>query len=73
LNGHIDLEDVVGYVEPYGLLLVWERSFPIFEKWKERYNNPKAFEGFEFLVNEIKKTYPNITLISNPQRQRLMQ
>jgi hypothetical protein len=73
MNGQLDLETVLIYVDPNMPFMLWEKSLPIFKAWRERFNNPDMQKGFEYLVNELKKNYPNHTAIPNPSRQRLMQ
>jgi len=66
LNGQIDLESVLLYLQPYGAILVYKKSLPIFEAWRELYNLPKIMGGYEFLVNKLKKRHPNVTIETNP-------
>jgi len=73
LNGHIDLETVLSYLDPIIPFAVWEKSKTIFEEWRERFNYPDMEYGFEFLVKELKRKYPDVTYIPNPERQRFMQ
>jgi hypothetical protein len=72
INGQIDLDTVLLYVEPFGPLLTWEKSLPIFEAWRKRFNYP-IMSGFEFLVNSIKERYPTIVATPHPDRERLLQ
>jgi len=71
-DGKIDLDSALFYVEPFGVLLTWEKSLPIFEEWRERMNYP-IMSGFEFLYNETKKKYPTLVSTPSPYRERLMQ
>jgi len=73
MNGQIDLETVLIYVDPNIPLMLWNKSLPIFQAWRERYNNPHMRNGFEYLVNELKRRHPKHTPIPHPQRLRLMQ
>jgi len=72
IDGQIDLESVLFYVEPFGILLTWEKSLPIFEEWRERMKFP-IMSGFEFLVNSVQERYPTLMSTPYPDRERLMQ
>ena len=56
MDGIIDIETVAMYYPPNIPLIVWEKHLPIVQEWRERYNNPNYHQGFEYLVNEIKRS-----------------
>lgn len=73
IDGMIDLDMALSNLSASMVIGIWEKSKPIFEEWRKRYNIPQWMNGFEFLYNEMKKEYPGFTFAPNPQRQRLMQ
>ena len=73
IDGMIDLDLALSNMPASMVIGIWEKSQPIFEEWKKRYNMPTWVPGLEYLYNEMKKIYPDMSFAPNPQRQRLMQ
>ena len=66
LNGQIDFDTAILYLNPISIVFAWDRSNLIFKEWREMYNLPTIMVGFEFLVNEIKKKYPDMIPMRMP-------
>ncbi len=68
--GLIDDDYVLHNVaNPIVVLAMWEKSKVIFEAWRERYNYPSMYDGFEYLYNTIKEMYPDVTYTPSPLRK----
>jgi hypothetical protein len=46
---------------PGAVISIWEKQLPHVELVRERFNYPELYSGFEYLYNEAKKMYPNMT------------
>ena len=46
---------------PYSIMTLWERFEPVLRSQNERTNDPNMWEPFEYLYNEAKKRYPDVT------------
>jgi hypothetical protein len=73
ISGLIDLDIALINLDPVSIIGIWEKSKPIINEWRKRYNLPSFFNGFEFLHDEMRKIYPDFAFNLNPQRHRLMQ
>jgi hypothetical protein len=51
---------------PITVIAIWEKCKVIFEEWREFYNDPSMYEGFEYLYNVIKQRYPHVTYTPSP-------
>lgn len=61
-DGYIDADYMLKNISPIiPVIAIWERSKVIFEHWRERYNYPSMYDGFEYLYNIVKKEYPDVT------------
>jgi hypothetical protein len=65
-KGLADLEDIHVYAGPLGIVTVWEKYKPVFEYTRKLVNDPNHRKSFEYLYNETKKRYPQLTSV--PQR-----
>ena len=72
MKGQIDAAYVTEFLVPLQPILVWEKSAPIIEEWRKRYNHQGMMYGFEYLVTEIRKKLPDLTTTMNPKREKLM-
>jgi hypothetical protein len=68
LNGQIDFDTVLSYLNPVSVEYAWEKCNSIFEEWRELYNLPSIMAGFEFLVKEIKRKYPEMNPMRLPEQ-----
>jgi hypothetical protein len=50
----LDSETLSNYIQPRSFIFLWEKIQPIVKFHREKLN-PKAYDSFEFLVNEMKK------------------
>ena len=60
-EGLVDLEFLARHHNPSFIKYWWEENEPIFIDQRRRTNNPEAEKDFEFLYDEVKKKYPNVT------------
>jgi hypothetical protein len=67
-EGLIDSDYMLSNVNPIVAMAIWEKSKVIFETWRERYNFPSFYDGFEYLHNTIKEMYPEVTYTLSPLR-----
>ena len=72
-DGTMEVDAAISSLSDMIVIAVWEKSLPIFDEWRKRFNSPSMMNGFELLYNEIMKMNPHTKFIPNPQRQRLMQ
>jgi hypothetical protein len=62
-EGLIDPDIVFEIFNPMVIIQLWEKLEPIERETRIRNNHPKHYEAFEYLYNEAKKRYPEITPI----------
>ena len=60
-QGNIDLDLIFRIFSPMVIIQVWEKIRDHEMGTRERYNHPTHYEDFEYLYNEAKKRYPDIT------------
>ena len=60
-EGLIDPDIVFEIFNPMVIIQLWEKLEPIERGTRIRNNHPKHYEAFEYLYNEAKKRYPDIT------------
>jgi hypothetical protein len=65
-NGYIELDDVLTYMSPIMIYSIWEKSKPIFDEWRSRYNHPTMFADFEFLYNKTKERHQEVVYTPPP-------
>ena len=54
--------DLLFELYPHGaVMMLWEQFEPVIRYARERSNNPRRWKPFEYLYNEAKKRYPDIT------------
>jgi hypothetical protein len=46
---------------PNAILRMWEQFLPLWKEARSRFNNPEHLKSFEFLYNETKKRYPDVS------------
>jgi hypothetical protein len=63
-KGLVDLEDIHHYSAPLGIISHWEKFKSLIEYRRKQYNYPRLWESFEYLYNESKKKYPQLTTTS---------
>ena len=60
--------DIIFKLYPaHSIIRMWEQFLHLTEYARDRYNAPDHLESFEFLYNEAKKRYPDITAQSPPK------
>jgi hypothetical protein len=60
-EGLIDPELVFEIFNPMVIIQLWEKILPIEKETRRRNNHPKHYDAFEYLYEEAKKRYPDIT------------
>ena len=60
-KGLASLEDIHVYAIPLGIVTIWEKYKPVFESTRRLFNYPEHRKSFEYLYNETKKKYPQLT------------
>jgi hypothetical protein len=65
-RGYIELDEALTYISPIQIIPVWEKSKPIFEEWRKRYNHPTMFDDFEYLYNRTKERYQKVVYTPPP-------
>ena len=63
-EGLIDSNIVFEIFNPMVIIQLWEKILPIELETRKRNNHPKHYDAFEYLYNEAKKRYPDITPIN---------
>lgn len=71
MDGIIDPEFVWDTLPNYYLISSWEKSKVLIDVWRERYNDPKYFYGYEYLYNITKKQFPDIRTRKQWLKQQL--
>jgi hypothetical protein len=62
-KGLASLEDIHVYALPLSIVHLWEKYKPVFERTRRLVNYPDHRKSFEYLYNETKKKYPQVTSI----------
>jgi hypothetical protein len=57
----VDADLVFKLYPPFSVINLWETFGPLMVNLRERTNYPDAYKSFEYLYEEAKKRYPNIT------------
>ena len=60
-KGLANLDDIHVYAIPLGIVTIWEKCKPVFESTRRLFNYPDHRKSFEYLYNETKKKYPQLT------------
>ena len=63
-EGMVDAELVFSYIPPATAVRAWKRLEPLVKDWREYLNDPTFFESFEYLYDETRKRYSQMTLFS---------
>ena len=59
-----DAELIFKLFDPVAFIRVWEQFSPIIQHNRMTSNHEKFYEPFEYIYNEAKRRYPNITKIT---------
>lgn len=65
-RGYIELDEALTYLSPILIIPIWEKSKPLFEHWRKRYNYPTMFDDFEYLYNMTKERHQEVVYTPPP-------
>ncbi len=63
-EGLVDAGLVFSYIAPATVVRAWKKLEPLVKYWRENINDPTFFESFEYLYDETRKRYSQMTIFS---------
>ena len=67
-KGLADIKDIHNYAQPLAIITLWEKFKPVFEYTRKLVNDPNHRKSFEYLYNETRKKYPQVTSLGSRPR-----
>jgi hypothetical protein len=58
----LEPEILYQFQQPMSNLAVWLKAEPVIKEWRKRYNDPTLFTSFEYLIEDIQRRYPDLSI-----------